>query len=221
MALGKVKQGLYGVIAEFTDPQALLTAANATREAGYTSVDAFSPFPIHGLAEAIGFTKSKLSTIGTEQFSSPAAVTTTGPTLKQLLAGDEARHTLLVEEDGGRTTVTLLSPDLFASGSDRLNDSATAVVARVAEAIRRLPGPVLVVGHTDDQPIHSIRFSDNFALSRARAERVAALLRARVDAAGRVQVNGVGSTRPRYRPENTPENRARNRRVEIVHVATS
>ena len=63
MAIGKIREGLYGVIAEFNDPQTLLDAANATREAGYTSIDAFSPFPIHGLDEAIGFHKSRLSQI--------------------------------------------------------------------------------------------------------------------------------------------------------------
>ena len=63
MAIGKIRQGLYGVIAEFNDPQTLLDAANAVREKGYTSIDAFSPFPIHGLAEAVGFHKSRLSAI--------------------------------------------------------------------------------------------------------------------------------------------------------------
>jgi hypothetical protein len=63
MAIGKIKEGLYGVVAEFSDPQSLLDAALATREAGYTSTDAFSPFPIHGLAEAVGFHKSRLSAI--------------------------------------------------------------------------------------------------------------------------------------------------------------
>lgn len=63
MAIGKIREGLYGVIAEFNDPQALLDAANAVREKGYTSIDAFSPFPIHGLAEAVGFHKTRLSTI--------------------------------------------------------------------------------------------------------------------------------------------------------------
>jgi hypothetical protein len=63
MAIGKIRQGLYGVIAEFSDAQTLLDAANATREAGYSSIDAFSPFPIHGLAEAVGFHKTRLSTI--------------------------------------------------------------------------------------------------------------------------------------------------------------
>ncbi|HEX7807729.1 MAG TPA: DUF3341 domain-containing protein [Thermoanaerobaculia bacterium] len=63
MAIGKIKEGLYGVVAEFNDPQSLLDAANSVREAGYTSTDAFSPFPIHGLAEAVGFHKSRLSLI--------------------------------------------------------------------------------------------------------------------------------------------------------------
>jgi hypothetical protein len=63
MAIGKIREGLYGVIAEFNDPQSLLDAANAVREKGYTATDAFSPFPIHGLAEAVGFHKSRLSTI--------------------------------------------------------------------------------------------------------------------------------------------------------------
>ena len=63
MAIGKIKEGLYGVVAEFNDPQTLLDAANAVREAGYTSTDAFSPFPIHGLAEAVGFHKTSLSSI--------------------------------------------------------------------------------------------------------------------------------------------------------------
>ena len=63
MAIGKIREGLYGVIAEFHDPADLLHAAHATREAGYTSIDAFSPFPIHGLAEAIGFHKTRLSSI--------------------------------------------------------------------------------------------------------------------------------------------------------------
>jgi hypothetical protein len=63
MAIGKIREGLYGVIAEFQDPRTLLDATNATREAGYTSIDAYSPFPIHGLDDAIGFHKTRLSSI--------------------------------------------------------------------------------------------------------------------------------------------------------------
>ena len=63
MGVGKIREGLYGVIAEFNDPQTLLDAANAVRERGYTDIDAFSPYPVHGLAEAVGFHKSRLSAI--------------------------------------------------------------------------------------------------------------------------------------------------------------
>jgi hypothetical protein len=58
--IGKILTGTYGVIAEFTGPQELLDAANAAREAGYTQMDAFSPYPIHGMHDAVGMHKTRL-----------------------------------------------------------------------------------------------------------------------------------------------------------------
>ena len=63
MAIGKVRTGLYGVIAEFTSPVDLASAAEAAREAGYTEMDAFSPYPIHGLHEAVGMHSTGMSAI--------------------------------------------------------------------------------------------------------------------------------------------------------------
>ena len=51
---------LYGVMAEFADPAALVEAAKAAHRAGYTRMDAYSPYPVEGLAEAIGFRKTRI-----------------------------------------------------------------------------------------------------------------------------------------------------------------
>ncbi len=60
MAIGRVLSGTYGLIAEFGEPQELVNAAVAARDAGFTQMDAFSPFPIHGLHEAVGMHTTKL-----------------------------------------------------------------------------------------------------------------------------------------------------------------
>jgi type VI secretion system protein ImpK len=77
---------------------------------------------------------------------------------------------------------------------------------------------VLIEGHTDDQALRSLRFRNNFELSRERAVNVAGILRTTIDNPARFEVSGAGSSKALYRPESTPENRARNRRVEIIHV---
>lgn len=51
---------LHGIIAEFESAEELLHAAKRAREAGYTLMDAYSPFPVHGLSEAIGFEDHKV-----------------------------------------------------------------------------------------------------------------------------------------------------------------
>jgi Protein of unknown function (DUF3341) len=51
---------IYGLLAEFYDANALVAAAARTREAGYRRLDAFTPFPVEGLAEVIGFHEKKL-----------------------------------------------------------------------------------------------------------------------------------------------------------------
>jgi hypothetical protein len=53
----------YGVMAEFDSPQTLVHAADAAREAGYTVMDAYTPFPVEGLAEAVGFHDNKVPMI--------------------------------------------------------------------------------------------------------------------------------------------------------------
>jgi hypothetical protein len=51
---------IYGLMAEFPDPGSVVAAARRVRAAGYRKVDAFSPYPIEELSEALEFHKSKL-----------------------------------------------------------------------------------------------------------------------------------------------------------------
>ena len=53
----------YGLMAEFDSAQELVAAAHKTHEAGYQKLDAYSPFPIEGLAEAIGFHKNRVALV--------------------------------------------------------------------------------------------------------------------------------------------------------------
>jgi type VI secretion system protein ImpK len=162
---------------------------------------------------------AELAGVGVEEFAVPRpAAPVAGPTLKQLLADDEAATRLSVEEEGGRTVITLLAADLFPSGSATPNPAYDDMLTRVSRALNQVPGRVLVEGHTDDQALRSLRYRNNFELSRERAVSVARILERAIDNPARVEWNGVGSSQPRYEPESAAENRARNRRVEIIHV---
>ena len=57
------EQGIYGVMAEFDNPSALVSAARAARAKGYRKLDAYSPFPIEELTDALHLHKNKLPLI--------------------------------------------------------------------------------------------------------------------------------------------------------------
>lgn len=147
------------------------------------------------------------------QYDSPVARIST---LKQLLRPQEEAGQLTVEEFADHTVVTLIAADMFRSGSTEVNPRHVDTLRAVADALNRVSGTVTIVGHTDDVPVRSLRVADNFELSRERALAVANVLKSALADFGRVQWTGVGDTQPRYLPFNSAENRARNRRVEII-----
>ena len=118
--------------------------------------------------------QAKLAQVGLGDFGAPPPppAPVAGPTLKQLLAPDEAAGALSVEENGGRKRVTLRAGDLFASGSATVNPVHEDTLDRIAAALNKVPGRVMVVGHTDDQPIRSLRVPRQLrAVARARGQR--------------------------------------------------
>jgi type VI secretion system protein ImpK len=160
----------------------------------------------------------RLNQVGIEDFAEPPpAPPAPGPTLKKLLEPEERAGALTVREDGARSIVTLEAADLFKSGKAEVNQSYEATLGRITAALNKVPGRVMVVGHTDDQPIKSLTYRDNNELSRERAVSVASVLQRGIDSAARLTWRGVGSSQP-LSPGSDPESRARNRRVEIIHL---
>jgi len=160
-----------------------------------------------------------LAQIGLESLDPVVSVTpgTRTSGLRELLAPQIASGRISVEEAGERTLITITATDLFASGSANINASYEGLARELGRALNSVPGRILVIGHTDDQPLRSLRFKDNYELSRARALQVADLIRNVVTDTSRVEAAGKGSLEPRYQPVDVPANRARNRRVEIIH----
>jgi type VI secretion system protein ImpK len=159
----------------------------------------------------------RLAHVGSVQ-APVSAAPSAAPRLKQLLHADEVAGVLSVEERANQTVVTLVASDLFSSGSAKFNPKYLPAMQHIASALNQVPGQIFVVGHTDDQPLRSLKFQDNYDLSRARSAEVVKLLSQSINNAARIQGSGVGESEPRYKPPSTPENRARNRRVEIIHV---
>ncbi|QDF99463.1 hypothetical protein CJ010_24455 [Azoarcus sp. DD4] len=127
----------------------------------------------------------------------------------------EIREGLVVVRDLPDRSVVLIQGDgLFEPASATLAPRVLPLMGRIGEAVARVKGSVLVRGHSDDRPIRSARFPSNWHLSQARADSVAAVLAPRLGGA-RVETEGRAESEP-VAPNDTPEGRARNRRVEII-----
>jgi type VI secretion system protein ImpK len=175
----------------------------------YSSLGTFAE-PIH----------QKLAKIGMVEAPIPDSRPVAGPTLKKLLARQESAGVLTVAEsdNGRRSVVTLPATDLFSSGSDTVNPAYVNTLDQIADAMNKVKGRVTIVGHTDNQRIKSLNFRDNYELSRARADSVATVLKRTLAPPANIGIRAAGPDEPLARPESDPANRARNRRVEIIHV---
>ncbi|MEW8406531.1 MAG: type IVB secretion system protein IcmH/DotU [Candidatus Thiodiazotropha taylori] len=137
--------------------------------------------------------------------------------LRVLLANEITQGLVSVAENHLEGTVRIAGDGLFASGKVAVNSQFLPLLNRIAAAMDRLEGQIVVVGHTDNIPIRSLRYPSNWHLSRARAESVAKLLALDLGQPARIQSEGRGSAEP-LASNDTKEGRARNRRVEITLV---
>ncbi len=131
---------------------------------------------------------------------------------KELEAGQ-----IQVQQMRDGLSVNVAQEILFASGSAALDKGGREVLQRVSEQLKQTNYQIVVTGHTDNKPIGKgleTRYPTNWELSGARAASVVRLFAETGIPSARLAAVGMAETRPAA-PNDTPEGRAKNRRIEI------
>jgi chemotaxis protein MotB len=140
--------------------------------------------------------------------------------IRGALYEDLKANLITVSQDARGVVVHLAEELLFASGNAELKSSSLSSLDLLAGVFRTLPNEIRVEGHTDNVPIKTTMFPSNWHLSVARAVNTADyLMTKRGLEPGKLNVGGYSEYKPLV-PNATAEDRAKNRRVDIVIVST-
>ena len=132
------------------------------------------------------------------------------------LEEEKRRGILEVVQEQDLFIIRVFNKGLFGSGKATVPESYRDLFERIGGAIeRQVPGPVVVVGHSDNVPIRTAAFPSNWHLSTARAQAVADAIEPSLGDPERLTFEGRSDTEP-VDSNDTPEGRAKNRRVEIT-----
>lgn len=138
--------------------------------------------------------------------------------LQQALNSEIEAGQVTVEREGSKVIIRIQEKGSFASGSASLDPEFFEVMDKITAVLQEKSGKIVVAGHTDNIPIRTGRFRSNWELSSARAVTVLhAMLRNPNIDEDRVLVEGHAETNPLV-DNDTPENRAKNRRVELIVI---
>jgi len=118
----------------------------------------------------------------------------------------------------GRMVVELATDILFPSGSANLSKEGKAAIVEVAQLLQSIPGRKFQIeGHTDNVPLSGKGYKSNWELASARALTVLHTMTEAGLASDRISAASYGDAVPAV-PNDTPENKAANRRIEIALV---
>jgi chemotaxis protein MotB len=141
--------------------------------------------------------------------------------LRKDLASEIEAGRVALEPDARGLVVSIQESGSFTTGSADLPPAAQQLIGHVADRLRALPNAIRVEGHTDDVPIQTSKYASNWDLSTARATRVVEyLIHARGVDPARLSAAGYAEFRPVV-ANDSPQNRARNRRTDIVILNTA
>ena len=130
-------------------------------------------------------------------------------------SGEIKQGLVKVERKDGAVTVKIGSGGAFATGDATLTPLATQIIEKIGDVANSTSARVIIGGHTDNVPIRTVKYRDNWDLSAARAVSVVReLVTARRFDPARIEAQGFADTKP-VAANDSPENRALNRRIEI------
>ncbi len=130
---------------------------------------------------------------------------------------DESLEGMAFEVRKGLGRISIPEKLLFRPGSTRLNKSAYGLLEKIAAVLVQYPEmDISVVGHTDNKPVKTRSYSDNWDLSVLRASPIARVLTKDFGLnPSKVTACGKGDSKPKA-SNDTPEGREQNRRTELV-----
>lgn len=137
------------------------------------------------------------------------------PVFAKFLEPEIKEGLVTVSDESDRSIVVLRGDGLFDPASITVKDRYVGVLNRIADALNQVGGQVLITGYTDSIPIQTARFPSNYHLSQERAEAVQKMIDPRLTARNRIRAEGRADADP-VAPNDTPANRARNRRVVVT-----
>lgn len=136
--------------------------------------------------------------------------------LGKLIVENNYSNSIQLEETERGITVHILDDVLFSPGKAVINESSKLVLKGLAKVIVTIPNDIRIEGHTDNVPIFTERYPSNWHLSVDRALSTAYyLINQENISPDKVSIVGYSEYRP-ISPNNTPESRAKNRRVDLV-----
>jgi type VI secretion system protein ImpK len=134
--------------------------------------------------------------------------------IRAALAAEILDRKLTADQTATSIIIRIGNVVLFPSGEAKVNDSFLPLAAKIAKSLDKEPGAIRIDGYSDTDPIKTVTFPSNWELSEARAKSVAGVLKGDLAKPDRVTVSGKGSDNP-VAPNDTNDNKAKNRRVEV------
>lgn len=191
-------------------------------QAGGQIIFSEEPPPPPPPAEDMSLLEKEFEEFEEEQSEDEDTVTQIDPNIEALtealveeLEEEIVSEALNVTYDTEKVVVRFSQDATFTSGSEELKEDMFPIIEKIESVLASCQGDIIVSGYTDDLPVTSNRFRSNWDLSAARAVSVVHQLIFnnkidvnRVSAAGRAETNPLA-------PNDSPANRAKNRRVEI------